>query len=52
MSFDMQEPRPGRVLASQALRLAVLAGETCTQEAELLATLVRYVVLKGGPMPK
>ena len=44
----VQEPRPRRALAPQALRLALLSAETSTQEAELLATLVRYVVLNGG----
>lgn len=43
-----KEPHPRRALPTQALRLALLGGETSPQEAELLATLVRYVVLKGG----
>lgn len=54
-SLTVQEPSafrnsstPRRALPTQALRLALLGGETSPQEAELLATLVRYVVLKGG----
>ncbi|CAK9042350.1 Altronate dehydratase (D-altronate hydro-lyase) [Durusdinium trenchii] len=43
-----KEPHPPKALPAQALRLALLAGETSTPAAELLATLVRYVVLKGG----
>lgn len=47
-SLTVQEPHPRRALPTQALRLALLGGETSPQESELLATLVRYVVLKGG----
>lgn len=43
-----KEPHPRRALPAQALRLALLGGEASPQEAEMLATLVRYVVLKGG----
>lgn len=45
---SFKEPHPPKALPAQALRLALLAGETSTPAAELLATLVRYVVLKGG----
>lgn len=48
LSCQLQEPRPRRALPAQALRLALLSSECEPAEAEFLATMVRYVVLKGG----